>query len=719
MIKDILSRLKKGSPINIVMVMIVCLSFAIMAATSVFFVTFVVNRQMDSIARETMNSMETSVEDNLFAKGLLFTEISRGVRRLDKQSLYNNVEITNCLTDIQSFFTNNDSPIDDFLKVYAYINGEFIDGSGWIPPADFYPTERPWYTDAVSANGQVSFSDPYIDADSGEVCVSYSQVIMEKGGEYDVIAIDLTLDSIIREIAEQQIAGDGYGIFLCDEYSFIVHKNENYLSHTTVGAEHPDSISTICDGYAIIETMLRSKESVSGIRIKDFDGKDSVVFIRSLFNGWHIGIITPRASYISAAMTLGIIIGILGLALSSVLSLLLIFTRNRMTHFQKESQNKSNFLAKMSHELRTPMNAIIGMTEIAKHSKEETKVRYCLDRVDEASNHLLDMINNLLDMSKIDSGYFNITQEKVNMEAFIQRIKSETEEEAASNQQHFTLCVDNNVPPMVMVDGKHLHQVLHNLLDNALKYSAEGGTIKLTIQVEEQFEKHSLIKFEVQDDGIGIDDATKETLYKTFEQSDNSISRQYDGIGLGLPIAQTIVTMMGGKLMVESKVGEGACFYFSILLEHCDMLSPEKAENTSIQQENPERVSDGILKGKKLLIVEDVEVNRMIVVELLKETQIEIDEAENGQIALEKFQAAPDKYDIILMDVHMPVMDGITATKKIRSLDIPRAKKIPIIALTADMLKENIDKCIDAGMSAHTGKPVNIDVIISLIEKHT
>ncbi|MDR2578373.1 MAG: response regulator [Chitinispirillales bacterium] len=371
---------------------------------------------------------------------------------------------------------------------------------------------------------------------------------------------------------------------------------------------------------------------------------------------------------------------------------------------------KSDFLARMSHEMRTPMNAIIGMASVGIKNEDKERRDNCLNNISEAAHHLLTVINDILDMSKIESDNLELSYSECIFENIINNVKETTRLQTEKKNQSFEVDIDSAIPPNIISDEQRLAQVILNLLSNAVKFTPEHGSIALIARKTAITDDSCTIRFTVKDTGIGISNEQQKDLFKPFEQADGGRSRKYGGIGLGLPISKHIVDMMGGEIWVESELGNGASFVFEITVQ----ISAEKNLHTV-----EETVStDGIFIGKRILIAEDVEINREIILVLLEDTGIHIDFAVNGVEACEKFISAPNDYGLIFMDIQMPEMDGYEATKRIRSCGLPEAENIPIVAMTANILREDIELSIEAGMNDHLGKPVDIEDVITKLKKY-
>ncbi|MCL2761612.1 MAG: PAS domain-containing protein [Treponema sp.] len=526
-------------------------------------------------------------------------------------------------------------------------------------------------------------------------------------------------------------------------------------------------------------------------------------------------------------------------------------TKNLINEAEKQqmeaeiaSRSKSNFLANMSHEMRTPLNAIIGMTVIGKKADDIVQKNHSLNKIGDASSHLLGVINDVLDMAKIEANKLELAPIEYNFERMLQKVLSVINFRVDEKQQRFSLNIDSNIPRFLIGDDQRLSQVITNLLANAVKFTPEGGEIHLGAFLVSETDGNCELRIEVKDSGIGISPEKHEKLFSAFEQADSGTSRQYGGTGLGLAISKHIVEFMDGTIWVESELGKGAAFIFTVKAQrsdkspismlapgvnwknvrilavddmaetrdqfqklfgqlemHCDVAADgheacriieergaydiyfidwrmpgmDGIELTKIIKESvtskpsvvimitamdweqikedalragvskcllkplmssmiidcinetlgitddikeDNTVSDGEFGGKNLLVAEDVEINREILIALLEHTGLSIDCAENGEEALKMVQAAPDKYDIVFMDVQMPVMNGYEATRRIRALPARQRGRLPIIALTANVFKSDVEDCLAAGMDDHLGKPLDIDRVIEKLRAY-
>ncbi len=393
--------------------------------------------------------------------------------------------------------------------------------------------------------------------------------------------------------------------------------------------------------------------------------------------------------------------------------------REAMKEAQEANQAKSAFLSRVSHDIRTPMNAIINLTELARKEPDHDVANQYLDQISVSGKFLLGLINDILDMSKIESGELELHNEPLTRKEFLNTV--DTVVMPLMDEHHINFHTEVNPGQYtISVDKLRFNQIFFNLLSNAAKFTPDGGDVWFEVNNLEPKGNRLPIKFVVRDNGIGMSEEFQKNLFQPFQQEHNELSDKRQGSGLGLSIVKSLVDAMGGTITVKSKKGEGT--EFVVLLE-VEILARENADGTPIYEsaeaeaEAADKAADKAaaaadraesLKGMRVLLVEDNEVNSYVARIILEQAGIVVTEAVNGKAALETFSASePNSFDAILMDVRMPVMDGLEATRKIRALDRPDAADIPIIAMTADAFTEERKQTFEAGMNYHLTKPID------------
>ena len=376
---------------------------------------------------------------------------------------------------------------------------------------------------------------------------------------------------------------------------------------------------------------------------------------------------------------------------------------------ENANKAKTDFLSNMSHDIRTPMNAIIGMTSLIRHDAgNKAKVIEYADKIDISSQHLLGIINDVLDMSKIEAGKTVFKYSDFSILDFIQELDTIFHSQIYEKRQTLTIIKENIRHEWVNGDQVHLMQIFSNLLSNAVKYTQEGGKIQFLVEeYETKSRAYARYRFLVSDNGMGMSADFKETIFDPFTRAESSVTNKIQGTGLGMAITRNLVEAMGGTIDLESELGQGSCFEVLI-----DLRIAEDRSVSSIVQEEKNEQNDNIFQGMRFLCAEDNELNAEILTELLKIEGAECTICENGEEILKTFEkSAPGDYDMILMDVQMPLMNGYEATKAIRRSSHELAKKIPIIAMTANAFSEDIQHSLAAGMNAHVSKPVEMRVL--------
>jgi signal transduction histidine kinase/CheY-like chemotaxis protein len=629
-------------------------------------------------------------------------------------------KIANYINDISDFLQSRESNGLSINGIYGYIEKlpdgpVFLSDFTLLLPDGYSPVERPWYIAALAAKGGIAETLPYRDVVTGEYIITYSCGIYDdKRERLGVISVDVHIGYIGKKVVQAIHAKNGYGFLIAQDLTLLAHPNPDFI-----GIKISDPIIPL----SRITGEILEKGVVSEAPLKNWKGEKTICFIRTLPNGWHLGLYAIRSVYYHKVRDMALTLSVLGMALAAVLIIVLIQVDAARNKSNMESRHKSAFLANMSHEIRTPMNAIIGMITIGKSAPDIERKDYCLMKIEDASNHLLGVINDILDMSKIEANKFELSPAGFDFEKMLQRVVNVVNFRVDEKRQKLSVHIDHSIPRILTGDDQRLAQVLTNLLGNAIKFTPEKGFITLDARLLGEDKDLCTLQISVSDTGIGINAEQQSRLFQSFEQAESSTTRKYGGTGLGLAISKNIVELMGGSIGVQSEPGKGSTFTFTVQVKKGVQVNntADGPSGTEYTEEEKKPQLDSIFAGRYILLADDVEINREIVQTLLKPTQLAIDCAENGLEALRMFSEAPLKYDLIFMDVQMPEMDGYEATRHIRAFEVEmrekmqlleRPKGIPIIAMTANVFREDIDRCLRAGMNGHVGKPLDFNEVL-------
>ncbi|MDR1589299.1 MAG: response regulator [Oscillospiraceae bacterium] len=792
------------------------------------------------------------------------------------------------------FMWIHDSNTNYGLVFMANDDGQYAQApEGSIKNPHYDPRERSWYKETMASDLEVVISSPYLTTGGGMVCSIMVRTYEPDGSPLGVVGVDYSLDSLVGDIGARRILNTGYIVGLDNSGNVIVD------------GHHPEYVQMEREDYPESRRLMAEAGNTSMRNVGERGLREYIVTYRMESTGWTLAVVFNEAEMLESSNTLlitllatsvmifafALAVGIFiarGIArpieelteasniisggeyersdelrrslsqklnvtgqgeskrLAKSLEMMVDTLHQRIEAAQAATLAKSDFLANMSHEIRTPLNAIIGMTAIGKRAGDPERKDYAFDKIEDASTHLLAVINDVLDMSKVEAGKMELSPVEFYFERTLRNVVNVINFRMDEKHLRFSVRIDPNIPPALIGDDQRLAQVLMNLLSNAVKFTPEGGDVSLDAALLKETDGICEIQISITDTGIGISEEQQARLFNAFQQAESGISRKYGGTGLGLSISKHVAELMGGEIRVRSLPGEGSTFTITVSMGRggaqqpllapgrdwgsvrvlavddapeareifleiarglgvsCDAADGGDAALALVEENGPYDVCfvdrkmagmdgtelaarlkesgscgfvvimvtaadqtdigadtgrtrpdkilskplfptvvadainecmglggapgraapsddgdiDGIFKGRCLLLAEDVEINREIVLSLLEPTQIVADCAENGVEAVEAFKRSPDKYDVIFMDMQMPEMDGLEAARRIRALDVPRAKTVPIIAMTANVFKEDIDNCLAAGMNGHIGKPLGLNDILAQLRKY-
>ncbi|MDR1217218.1 MAG: response regulator, partial [Oscillospiraceae bacterium] len=773
---------------------------------------------------------------------------------------------------------------------YVHVeNGEVVYEDDYTAASGIDYMTTNWYRNGRSSGGEAVWSEVYYDPLAAVVMVTATVPFFgEDGAMRGVATIDVSLSDIQALVSSISVGRTGR--------AFMLGANGEYISLPDWSAGTDDRIQDNADERVRLlgETLLETGNGTA--EFTQDDGEYVAYFKTVPESGWILVILIESGELTGvdlSTFTMTAVLPLAGLLLAAVSTVAMArrlrrdlnkvndfadvaaagefsnrievsendeigtmerHLNNMMERMQEmydhsvrmrdaavaASRAKSDFLSNMSHEMRTPMNAIIGMTLIGKKTADAERKDYAFEKIENASTHLLGVINDILDMSKIEAGKLELSPAEFDFEKMLRKVVNVISFRVEEKFQDLIVNIDKNIPHSLIGDEQRLAQVITNLLSNAVKFTPDQGKIYLNTQLEKESDGLCAVRFAVADTGIGISEEQQKKLFTSFQQAESSTSRKFGGTGLGLAISKSIVEMMDGRIWIESELGHGAKFIFTAELgvgsgrktprllsqgvnwknirilavdddreirEYFEELSREfgircdtadggeaalslirgggpydmyfvdwrmpgmdgmevsrliknetdgsgiivmisatewstieeeakasgvdkflskpifpsglsdclnecmGAENI-LSSEHMEQGADDNFEGRCILLAEDVDINREIVVTLLEPTAVTIDCAADGVETVRMFTEAPGRYDMIFMDVQMPEMDGYEATRRIRALSAPEAASVPIVAMTANVFREDIARCIDAGMNDHVGKPLDLEEVL-------
>jgi len=672
---------------NIVQVVFIFIAFALMAAIGGFSVNSTLQKTSSSAVTMALDETEKTIRAYFREPKVAFDNIYTAVADiLDRDEPQETVH--HYLTQTTDMLSMQEDGIKGFIVVYGYIRGEFLVGSDWVPGEDYVPQQRPWYQLAVRSKG-VDYTAPYIDANTGAPVITLAQELYGKNGDYyGVLALDVSLEWLTEYARSLQFVDGGYGMIVNQYLSIIAHPHKQFSN---------ERLQDLGSSYARVADALRSKRGVSAERITDIDGTEAIVFFRQLFNGWYAGVVMPISSYYADLYRNIALLATLGLALACILSYILLRLLAEKIKSEVENKAKSSFLAMMSHEIRTPMNSIMGFAELALDKSDSPLVKEYLNKITDGTKWLLRIINDILDISKIESGKMELENVPFDLHNIFTRCQSVIYPSIIEKGLDLRVYAEPPIGKKLLGDPVRLYQALMNLLSNAVKFTSSGA-VKMSSAITKTGGNTITVYFEVKDNGIGMTAEQINKIFDPFIQADSSTTRNYGGTGLGLPITKNIVELMGGRLTVDSEPGAGSTFSFELTFETID--APDEAcEYTEIATvEKPN--FDGLI-----LICEDNPMNQQVVTEHLARVGLRAVIAENGKIGVkivqERIESGQPPFDLIFMDIFMPVMDGVETASKISAL----CAGTPIVAMTANVMTGEMENYKMNGMSDCVGKP--------------
>ena len=608
-----------------------------------------------------------------------------------------------------------DSLITDSTGIYGYINGEYLDGSGWVPEPGYDATKRPWYIDAMSGNGEIVMADPYMDLDTGKMMTAIVKTLVDGKS---VVGMDVSMEefqSTTKEHVSHHLSNEEY---IINSNGLIIASSDEKL----IGKYENEDFDTL--EFAISE--YRDAHGDDEQFVMDYASNDYIIQVKDLDLRWkYVSVIDVTDSFENLRIPLYVTITV-----ATITVALLIFFMIRSDRKAREARNlvelsekamaaseaKSSFLSSMSHEIRTPINAIIGMNEMILRESEDKDVLKYSEDIKTAGNTLLNLINDILDFSKIEAGKIEIIPADYDLSSVLNDLVNMVSTRATNKDLSLKLDFDQNIPRGLHGDEVRIKQAITNILTNAVKYTEKGGITFIVSFAERVYERDIIdLIVEVKDTGIGIKKEDMEKLFSKFERIEEDRNRNIEGTGLGMSITQQILEMMGSALEVKSVYGKGSTFRFSVPQRVVDWEPIGDYKKTFEDHLKSRKKYKESLKAPdaRILIVDDNPMNLVVIQNLIKRTEIQIDKAESGDEALHLLQFT--KYDMIFLDHMMPEKDGIETLHALKSQKNNQNINTPAICLTANAVAGAREKYLEEGFDDYLSKPVDPDALEDML----
>lgn len=604
----------------------------------------------------------------------------------------------------------------EFSGVYGVVNGDYHDGADWVPTDDFVPTERPWYKAALEGGGQIVMIPPYIDMETGDVCITFSKMLYDNKS---VISFDVFLNILQSMVSEIKISGKGYAFFTTAEGTVIAHSDRN-----EIGKDY--SADETMRG--VFQMAVEQKDSFETV-IKD---KECTVFSKPAEDGCYVFLIVANSDLYSEVRGIFYRELVVFFVISALVVVLgTIAVRRFMRQLEEEEElarkveiaNRSNelktvFLSSMSHEIRTPINSVLGMNEMIKRESGDEKIISYSKNIESAGSMLLTIVNNILDFSKLESGEIELSAMPYQTASLMNDLSAYLRERVKEKGLKAEVDISGSIPSGLSGDQTRIRQIILNLISNAMKFT-ERGSVTFKVFGRELSLDDYLLSFVVEDTGVGIEKDELSKLFSSFEKGERSAKKHVQGVGLGLSIIKGLVDAMGGTIKVESEPLKGSAFTVELPQKISDRqpIGPAANEEARQQEENDGAKKHPLFEAPEanVLAVDDNAINLSVLSCLLKRTKINIDTANGGAQAIEMTKMK--KYDLIFMDHMMPSPDGIETLHIIRNdKDNPNVTT-PEVVLTANAVAGAENMYLEEGFDAYLTKPVNPQKIEKLMEK--
>ncbi|MDR2903695.1 MAG: response regulator, partial [Clostridiales bacterium] len=546
-------------------------------------------------------------------------------------------------------------------------------------------SEQPWYFAALSAKGKIVEMPPQRSA-VGEVFVTYAKSIFDgQGSRLGICRVDLRINDVSDEVVHMALNQGDYGMLIDQDFVIMAHPNPDFNGNYVYNSNMP---------IAVLYDDMRAGRNISEHDMVSYRNEEAVGFFRKLDNGWYLGLVSPKAQYYQSTTNMAVIICLLAAALAAALGIILIRVDSQRVRSDEESRQKSAFLANMSHEIRTPINAIVGMTTLGKNAESSERKDYCFSKITDASNHLLGVINDILDISKIEANKIDLSDVPFRFEKMLQHAVNVINFRVEERRQSLSVHIDRKIPKTIIADDQRFAQVITNLLSNAVKFTPEEGRISLRATLTEQSGDDLKILIEVTDSGIGISPEQQAKLFRSFQQAEYDTARKYGGTGLGLAISKGIVSLMGGEIWVRSENGKGSTFGFTVKVKR-GQNDPDETVKQNIDWSTI----------RLLAVDDDLDILHYFQ-EIVSSLGVNCEIAGDAATALRLIEQN-GAYDVYFVDLKMPDVDGVELTKQIRAKEKEKAPGNSVVVMISAYDLNSIEKeAKQAGVDKFIVKPL-------------
>nr|WP_245534740.1 ATP-binding protein [Treponema primitia] len=577
---------------NYQQLLVVVFIFLFMIAGSLISTGIIMRRQLIASANEFIHTADANLKTTLREPESTLISSAFNIQDMIMDKSHSQEDILRYLTALTDWLIANEDRLSGFNGMYGFIRGDFLDGTRWEPPEDYVPQERPWYIDAKESPGQIIMTSPYVDAQTNSIVVSFAQELFDDGDfpeskdsrkSLGVLAMDVQLTRLESYVRSLKLSEEGYGILLNENLEIMVHPDGTYINKplgdlfSDTGDPNIKKNQTNKKTSVLMETLAEKKE-INALQIWDENSNRVIVFFRQAYNGWYLGLVVPAANFYHDIYRISFAIFLVGIVLMLVLCYMLLRLSAAKIRSDDENKSKSSFLARMSHEIRTPMNAVIGMSELALRAETLPRMSEYVTGIKQAGLNLLSLINDILDLSKIEAGNLQINSAPYLLASLINDVLNVIRIRINEKPILFTANVDANIPKELIGDEARIRQILLNLLSNAAKYTREGH-IMLTIGMEKSIAGELVLTIEIADSGIGIKKEDLPGLFGNFVRFDAEKNKNIEGTGLGLAITRNLCLALGGDITAQSEYGKGSVFTARIPQGYTDDTKLAELEN--------------------------------------------------------------------------------------------------------------------------------------------